>query len=165
MQRVCLLVVLFVTLVAAASTSAQPVPEAIFVHARFAGFSGCRSRDVEDERAGQGRCGPSDGRNAARSIVRQRSRARSSQRRRPLVGCGRRARDRVGAHRAWVGSIEGIPYSHVSFTERDGVVSGLINAVSESYAVQTTDARCVYAIGRVVDTDGELQPRLSTRLP
>jgi hypothetical protein len=70
--------------------------------------------------------------------------------------------DRVGAHRAWVGTIEGIPYSHVSFTELDGVVSGLINAVSESYAVQTA-APGVYRLGRVVAADGEFEPVLSAR--
>jgi hypothetical protein len=45
-------------------------------------------------------------------------------------------RDLLG-HRAWVGSIEGIPYSHVSFAERNGIVSGLINALGERYQVRT----------------------------
>src|SRR5262245_5365599 len=40
--------------------------------------------------------------------------------------------------RSWVGEIEGIQYSHVVFTERDGTVSGLINAVSTTYRVRTT---------------------------
>ena len=39
--------------------------------------------------------------------------------------------------RSWVGSIEGIAESHVVFTERDGVISGLINAVVTTYQVRT----------------------------
>ena len=42
--------------------------------------------------------------------------------------------------RSWVGDIEGIPYSHVVFTERDGTVSGLINAVSSTYRIRTAEA-------------------------
>ena len=43
----------------------------------------------------------------------------------------------VAGFRSWVGVIEGIDHSHVVFTERDGVVSGLINAVSTTYQVRT----------------------------
>jgi hypothetical protein len=39
--------------------------------------------------------------------------------------------------RSWVGTIEGIANSHVVFTERDGVVSGLINAVGTTYQIRT----------------------------
>ena len=39
--------------------------------------------------------------------------------------------------RSWVGVIDGISASHVVFTERDGVVSGLINAVSKTYQVRS----------------------------
>ena len=39
--------------------------------------------------------------------------------------------------RSWVGSIEGIADSHVVFTERHGVVSGLINAVGTTYQIRT----------------------------
>jgi peptidyl-Asp metalloendopeptidase len=63
----------------------------------------------------------------------------------------------IQGHRAWVGSIEGIDHSHVSFAERDGVVSGLINALSEVYAVHTI-APGVYTLDRVVQSGTELQP-------
>ena len=39
--------------------------------------------------------------------------------------------------RSWVGTIDGIDYSHVVFTERGGVVSGLINAVTMRYQIRT----------------------------
>jgi hypothetical protein len=39
--------------------------------------------------------------------------------------------------RSWVGSLEGIPYSHVVITARDGVVSGLINAITTLYQIRT----------------------------
>ena len=58
-------------------------------------------------------------------------------------------RDSTG-HRVWVGSIDGIPASHVSFAERNGVVSGLINALGERYEVRTI-APGAYAIVRVPD--------------
>ena len=45
-------------------------------------------------------------------------------------------RDEAG-FRSWVGVIDGIDDSHVVFTERDGVVSGLIDAISETYQVRT----------------------------
>lgn len=45
--------------------------------------------------------------------------------------------DRWG-FRSWVGVILGLPESHVVFTERDGIVSGLINALGASYQVRTS---------------------------
>jgi hypothetical protein len=39
--------------------------------------------------------------------------------------------------RSWVGSIEGVDHSHVIFTERDGIVSGLINTLTTTYQVRT----------------------------
>jgi hypothetical protein len=42
--------------------------------------------------------------------------------------------------RSWVGSIDGIADSHVVFTERHGVVSGLINAVGTTFQVRSDDA-------------------------
>jgi hypothetical protein len=62
-------------------------------------------------------------------------------------------------HRAWVGAIEGIDHSHVSFAERDGVVSGLINAISEVVEVRTI-VPGAYALSRVdvAAQDGELEP-------
>jgi hypothetical protein len=41
--------------------------------------------------------------------------------------------------RSWVGRLEGIAESHVVFTERNGVVSGLINALGAIYQVRTTN--------------------------
>lgn len=45
-------------------------------------------------------------------------------------------RDMAG-FRSWVGAVEGIEHSHVVFTERDRVVSGLIDAVSAIYQLRT----------------------------
>jgi hypothetical protein len=42
--------------------------------------------------------------------------------------------------RSWVGSIEGIADSHVVFTERHGIVSGLINAVGATFQVRSDGA-------------------------
>jgi hypothetical protein len=39
--------------------------------------------------------------------------------------------------RSWVGHLEGVEDSHAVFTERNGVVSGLINAVGITYQVRT----------------------------
>lgn len=39
--------------------------------------------------------------------------------------------------RSWIGSLDSVPYSHVVFTERQGIVSGLINAVGTTYQVRT----------------------------
>ncbi|HUE89596.1 MAG TPA: M12 family metallo-peptidase [Vicinamibacterales bacterium] len=39
--------------------------------------------------------------------------------------------------RSWVGAIENIPDSHVVVTERDGFVSGLINAIGTTYQIRT----------------------------
>jgi hypothetical protein len=50
--------------------------------------------------------------------------------------------------RSWVGNIEGIADSHVVFTERDGVLSGLINAVGATYQVRT-EAPGTYVLERV----------------
>jgi hypothetical protein len=47
-------------------------------------------------------------------------------------------RDLTG-FRSWVGSLEGVESSHVVFTERDGVVSGLINAVGTTYQIHTAE--------------------------
>ena len=62
-------------------------------------------------------------------------------------------------HRAWVGAIEGIDHSHVSFAERDGVVSGLINAISETFEVRTIGPGA-YAVSRVdvAAREGEREP-------
>jgi hypothetical protein len=45
--------------------------------------------------------------------------------------------DTVTGFRSWVGAIDGVPHSHVVFTERDGIVSGLINAVGLTYRIRT----------------------------
>jgi hypothetical protein len=50
--------------------------------------------------------------------------------------------------RSWVGRIEGIADSHVVFTERNGVVSGLINAVGTTYQIRT-DSPGSYVLERV----------------
>ncbi len=42
--------------------------------------------------------------------------------------------------RSWVGALEGVEYSHVVFTEREGIVSGLINAVSTIYQLRSVSA-------------------------
>jgi len=65
-------------------------------------------------------------------------------------------RDVLG-HRSWVGSIEGIANSHVSFIERSGIVSGLINALEQTYQLRTL-AQGVYLIERVEITRTELDP-------
>ena len=158
MPRLCLLVVLFATLVPAALTTAQPLPEAIFVplDVRVANRAMSRMsapvKGVADQRTVGMRLDRLFDSGAARVLLNINGHS--------WVADVERE-DRVGAHRAWVGSIEGIPYSHVSFTERDGVVSGLINAVSESYAVQTM-APGVFTLGRVVASDGELDPLPAT---
>lgn len=50
--------------------------------------------------------------------------------------------------RSWVGALDGIPHSHVVFTEREGVVSGLINAVGTTYQIRTERAGA-YLLERV----------------
>jgi hypothetical protein len=60
-------------------------------------------------------------------------------------------------HRVWVGRIENLPHSHVSFAERDGVVSGLINALSDVYQVRTITPGA-YRIERVAAEGAELPP-------
>jgi hypothetical protein len=52
----------------------------------------------------------------------------------------RRDDDDRSGFRTWVGTIEGIPHSHVVFTERDAVVSGLIDAVGVTYQIRTDEA-------------------------
>jgi hypothetical protein len=52
----------------------------------------------------------------------------------------RRDDDARSGFRSWVGSIEEIPYSHVVFTERDAVVSGLIDGVGVTYQIRTEEA-------------------------
>jgi hypothetical protein len=42
--------------------------------------------------------------------------------------------------RSWVGRLEGVAESHVVLTERDGIVSGLINAVGTTYQLHTLTA-------------------------
>ena len=71
--------------------------------------------------------------------------------------------DAVG-FRSWVGDIEGIPYSHVVFTERDGTVSGLINAVSSTYRIRTAEAGTYLLERMAADTPrGETRSRWSER--
>jgi peptidyl-Asp metalloendopeptidase len=50
--------------------------------------------------------------------------------------------------RSWVGGIDGISDSHVVFTERNGVVSGLINAGGVTYQVRT-DGSESYLLERI----------------
>lgn len=64
-------------------------------------------------------------------------------------------RDALG-HRVWVGHIDSVEFSHVSFAERDGVVSGLINALADVYQVRTL-APGSYVVQRAAD-GGELSP-------
>ena len=65
--------------------------------------------------------------------------------------------DDVAGHRTWVGSIEGIEHSHVSFAVRDQIVSGVVNALTESYAVGTIEPG-LYTLDRVSEKGPELQP-------
>ena len=68
--------------------------------------------------------------------------------------------------RSWVGSLEGMPYSHVVFTERDGVVSGLINAISSLYQLRTVSPG-IYLIEQL-DPNGfrqELDPMVRAADP
>jgi hypothetical protein len=61
--------------------------------------------------------------------------------------------------RSWIGAIEGIDYSHVVFSERDGIVSGLINAVGSTYRVRTSEAG-TYLLERIdpAQLGAELDP-------
>ena len=64
-------------------------------------------------------------------------------------------------HRVWVGHIDGLDYSHVSFAERGGIVAGLINGVSHVYEVRTLGSgRYLVASPGSDQRDGELQPRI-----
>jgi hypothetical protein len=72
---------------------------------------------------------------------------------------GRVDRD-VNGFRSWVGALEGVEGSHVVFTERDGIVSGLIDAIGTSYQVRSSGAGA-YLLEHV-DADrlgNELEPR------
>lgn len=65
----------------------------------------------------------------------------------------------VLGHRSWVGTIEGIDNSNVSFAERNGIVSGVIDGLSDTYQIQTIRPG-MYALERV-DTSrlrSELEP-------
>jgi Metallo-peptidase family M12B Reprolysin-like len=59
----------------------------------------------------------------------------------------RQDRDAAG-FRSWVGSLDGIAHSHVVFTERNGIVSGLINAISSRYQLRTL-SQGVYLLEQV----------------
>jgi hypothetical protein len=65
--------------------------------------------------------------------------------------------------RSWVGSIDGVEFSHVVFTERDGIVSGLIDAGTATYQLRTNRAG-VYLLERVDTTllRDEADPLLSS---
>jgi hypothetical protein len=43
----------------------------------------------------------------------------------------------VLGHRVWVGTIEGVEYSHVAFSERNGAVAGMIDAVATKYLIRS----------------------------
>lgn len=65
----------------------------------------------------------------------------------------------VLGHRVWVGRIEGVEYSHVSIAERDGIVSGVINAVSEVYEIRTIGPGAYKVSGPLAAAnDRELEP-------
>jgi hypothetical protein len=63
--------------------------------------------------------------------------------------------------RSWVGALESVPNSHVVFTVRDGIVSGLIDAVTVGYQVRTISVG-TYVIDRVDPT--QFRPELSPLL-
>ncbi len=68
--------------------------------------------------------------------------------------------------RSWVGSLEGVAHSHVVFTERNGIVSGLINALSSVYQVRTL-SQGVYVLEQL-EADAarrELDPQLRSDSP
>ena len=68
--------------------------------------------------------------------------------------------------RSWVGSLEGVAHSHVVFTERNGIVSGLINALSSVYQVRTL-SQGVYVLEQL-EADAarrELDPQLRSVSP
>lgn len=71
-------------------------------------------------------------------------------------------RDALG-HRVWVGHIENIDDSHVSFAEREGVVSGLVNALSDVYQVRTiTPGSYLLERADPATEQGELNPLIDT---
>jgi hypothetical protein len=66
-------------------------------------------------------------------------------------------------HRVWVGHIEDVDHSHVSFAERDGVVSGLVNAFSDVYQVRTvTPGSYLLERANPATEHGELNPLIDT---
>ncbi len=67
---------------------------------------------------------------------------------RTLVARFERLDSNVLGHRSWVGTIEGVDHSHVSFTERAGVVAGVISAGPETYEIRTA-ASGVYTLERL----------------
>lgn len=73
--------------------------------------------------------------------------------------------DNITGFRSWVGRIDGIDRSHVVITERDGVVSGLINAVDLTYRIRTV-APGVYFLEQVdtrqLGVEGEPLPGAAT---
>ena len=63
--------------------------------------------------------------------------------------------------RSWVGEIEGVEQSHVVFTERDGTVSGLINALTVTYRVRTASSGAYFLERMVADgSRGDSEPRI-----
>src|SRR5262245_3797693 len=56
---------------------------------------------------------------------------------RELVARFERLDTNVLGHRSWVGVVEGVDHSHVSFTERAGVVAGVIAAGPDLYEIRT----------------------------
>lgn len=69
-----------------------------------------------------------------------------------------RADDDAHGFRSWVGTIDGLAGSHVVFTERDGVVSGLIDALSSVYRLRTVRAGS-YLLERL--DPGRFRPELA----
>ena len=63
----------------------------------------------------------------------------------------RHERDALG-FRSWIGTIEGVPESHVVFTERGGIVSGLIDSGTSTYQLRT-ETPGQYQLERVESRD------------
>jgi Metallo-peptidase family M12B Reprolysin-like len=143
--RVCLAGSVLVAALVAADAAAQPAPEAIF--SRLDAFS--TTRALAEMRA------PGKGVSDRRAVGMRLDSLFESGAPRVLLNVEGHSwiatlehRDVVAGHRTWVGSIDGIKNSHVSFTELNGVVSGLINGLSESYEVRTAGPG-VYSLARV----------------
>jgi peptidyl-Asp metalloendopeptidase len=144
-DRVSLAGIVLVASLVAVSAAAQPPPEAVF----FTLDALSTNRALAERRA------PGKGVSDRRAVGMRLDRLFDSGRPRVLLNvdghnwiASLEHRDVVAGHRTWVGSIEGIENSHVSFTELNGVVSGLINGLSESYEVRTS-APGVYSLARV----------------